>query len=55
MNAMSDTYMALAHFAQTWGLVLFVVGFSGVVMYALSPSRKKQFEEAAYLPLREDD
>lgn len=55
MNAGSETYMALAHFAQTWGLVLFVAGFSCVVVYALAPSRKKQFEEAASLPLREDD
>ena len=51
----SDTYMALAHFAQTWGLVLFVTGFGGVIFYALQPSRKQQFEEAAMLPLREDD
>ena len=55
MNAGSETYMALAHFAQTWGLLLFVAGFSGVVLYALSPSRRKQFEDAASLPLREDD
>jgi cytochrome c oxidase cbb3-type subunit 4 len=52
---MADTYLTLAHFAQTWGLVLFCAGFGGVVLYALSPSRKKMFEDAASMPLREDD
>ena len=53
--SMPEIYTSLAHFAQTWGLVLFVVGFGAVVVYALSPSRKKQFEDAAKLPLEEDD
>lgn len=51
---MADTYLMLAHFAQTWGLILFVLGFLGVIAYALSPGRKKQFDEAARIPLRED-
>jgi cytochrome c oxidase cbb3-type subunit IV len=51
---MSDTYMALAGFAQTWGLVYFVTVFLIVLAYALWPSRKKQFDEAARMPLRED-
>jgi cytochrome c oxidase cbb3-type subunit 4 len=51
---MSDTYMALAGFAQTWGLVYFVTVFLIVLAYALWPSRKEQFDEAARMPLRED-
>lgn len=51
---MADTYLMLANFAQTWGLVLFVLGFLCVIVYALSPRRKKQFEEAARVPLQED-
>ncbi len=51
---MSDTYMALASFAQTWGLVYFVAIFLIVVVYALWPSRRKRFDEAALMPLRED-
>ena len=51
---MSDTYMALASFAQTWGLVYFVTVFSMVLVYALWPSRREQFDEAARMPLRED-
>ena len=51
---MSATYLVLAGFAQTWGLVYFVTVFMLVLAYALWPSRKQQFDEAARLPLRED-
>jgi cytochrome c oxidase cbb3-type subunit 4 len=51
---MSDTYRTLAEFAQSWGLVYFVVVFLVVLAYALWPSRKAQFDEAARLPLSED-
>ena len=52
---MADTYLALASFAQTWGLLLFCIGFAGVVLYALSPSRKPVFERAARMALDEDE
>jgi cytochrome c oxidase cbb3-type subunit IV len=51
---MSQTYRMLAEFAQTWGLVYFVAVFCIVLVYALWPSRKRKFEEAARIPLRED-
>jgi cytochrome c oxidase cbb3-type subunit 4 len=51
---MSPTYKALAEFAQTYGLVYFVSVFCIVVLWVLWPSRKKRFEEAARVPLRED-
>lgn len=51
---MDDTYVALAHFAQSWGLVYFVVIFGAVLVYALWPSRRRAFEDAARMPLRED-
>lgn len=54
MIVMDPTYQAVAEFAQTWGLAYFVVIFAAVVLYALWPSRKKQFDEAAQIPLRED-
>ena len=37
---MDPTYQAAAEFAQTWGLVYFVVIFVAVLLYALWPSRK---------------
>ncbi|MDR3420631.1 MAG: cbb3-type cytochrome c oxidase subunit 3 [Xanthobacteraceae bacterium] len=51
---MSTTYEFFARFAQTWGLVYFVVLFIAVLVYALWPSRQKQFDESARVPLRED-
>ena len=51
---MDPTYKAVAEFAQTWGLVYFFVIFLVVLVYALWPSRQKQFDEAARMPLRED-
>ena len=51
---MDPTYQAVAEFAQRWGLVYFVALFALVLVYALKPSRKKQFDEAARIPLRED-
>ena len=51
---MDPTYQAVAEFAQTWGLAYFVVIFAMVLVYTLWPSRKKQFDEAAHIPLRED-
>ncbi len=51
---MDPTYRAVAEFAQSWGLIYFVVIFAGVLAYALWPSRQKQFDEAARVPLQED-
>lgn len=48
------TYETLAHFAQTWGLLYFFVIFLGVLAYALWPSNKTRFDEAARIPLRKD-
>ncbi|MPZ59190.1 MAG: CcoQ/FixQ family Cbb3-type cytochrome c oxidase assembly chaperone [Rhizobiales bacterium] len=49
-----STYLALAHFAQTWGLVYFVTVFVSVLTYVLWPSRKSMYDAAARVPLRED-
>jgi cytochrome c oxidase cbb3-type subunit 4 len=48
----SDEFFS--HFAQTWGLVYFMAIFLAVVAYALRPSKQKQFDESARVPLRED-
>jgi cytochrome c oxidase cbb3-type subunit IV len=50
----SPSYEFFAHIAQTWGLVYFFVLFIAVLAYALWPSRQKQFDKSARLPLRED-
>ena len=51
---MPESYKAAAEFAQTWGLLYFVLIFLGVLVYALAPSRKAKFDEASRMPLRED-
>jgi cytochrome c oxidase cbb3-type subunit 4 len=51
---MNETYRAFAEFAQTWGLLYFVGVFLCVLAYALSPKRKRQFDDAARMPLSED-
>ena len=51
---LDPTYAAVADFAQTWGLAYFVAVFLVVLVYALWPSRRQQFDEAARIPLRED-
>jgi len=51
---MNETYKQVAEFAQTWGLLYFVLIFLGVVAYALWPSNKKKFDDASKIPLRED-
>ncbi len=51
---MSETYKALAEFAQTWGLIYFLAVFIVTLLYALWPSLKGKFDESARMPLRED-
>ena len=48
------TYEFFAHLAGTWGLVYFFVLFLAALAYALWPSKQKEFDETARLPLRED-
>ncbi|PTW62089.1 cytochrome c oxidase cbb3-type subunit 4 [Breoghania corrubedonensis] len=49
-----EDYAQAAHFAQTWGLLYFVLIFLGVLAYAMWPRNRKKFDEAANVPLRED-
>ena len=47
-------YEALASFAQTWGLLLFIALFAAVVAYALWPKNQAKFDRAARMPLDDD-
>ncbi|MGE0747331.1 MAG: cbb3-type cytochrome c oxidase subunit 3 [Rhodospirillales bacterium] len=47
-------YHTLAQFAQTGGLIFFVVLFAAVVAYALWPRNRQKFDDAARIPLKED-
>ncbi|WP_300554833.1 cbb3-type cytochrome c oxidase subunit 3 [Maricaulis sp.] len=48
-------YEILSSFAQTWGLLLFVMLFLGALAYALWPKNQDRFDKAAHAPLNESD
>ena len=48
-------YETLSSFAQTWGLLLFVLAFILVLVYALNPRNKKKFDDAKKIPLEDED
>lgn len=52
-DAMS--YEQATQIAQTWGLVLLAVLFAAVVIYALWPNNRAEFERAARAPLIDGD
>jgi cytochrome c oxidase cbb3-type subunit IV len=47
-------FAALLHFAQTFGLLYFLLIFAGVLVYALRPKAKAKFDRYARIPLSED-
>ncbi len=47
-------YEKLASFAQTGGLLLFVLAFVLVLIYALAPGNKKRFDHARRIPLEDE-
>jgi cytochrome c oxidase cbb3-type subunit 4 len=51
---MDPTYRAFAEFAQSFGLVAFVLAFAGIVAYALWPANGRKFDRAARQPLNEE-
>jgi len=47
-------YEDVLAFAQSWGAVYFMAMFLVALGYALWPSNKRRFEEAAQIPLRDE-
>jgi cytochrome c oxidase cbb3-type subunit 4 len=48
------TYETMAHFAQTWGMLYFVLIFAGALAYVFWPGNGKRFEDAANSPFNEE-
>lgn len=48
-------YEFLSKLAQTGGLVLFVIAFVLILVYALAPGNRKSFDRAAQIPLDDGD
>jgi cytochrome c oxidase cbb3-type subunit IV len=49
-----DTYTAMRHFADSWGLLAMTFFFVGAVLFAFRPGSRKSAEEAASIPLRDE-
>ena len=47
-------YQTVAKFSETWGLLFLFILFVAVVVYAMWPSNKEKFDEAAKMPLKDD-
>ncbi|MDG1437916.1 MAG: cbb3-type cytochrome c oxidase subunit 3 [Emcibacteraceae bacterium] len=48
------TFQEVSSFAQSWGLVFLMSMFVVAIAYALWPSNKEKFKQAAKSPLDED-
>ncbi len=49
-----ETYTAMRHFADSWGLLGMVLFFIGAIVYTMRPGAKKLADDAASIPLKED-
>ena len=47
------TYDSMSQFAQTWGLLFFILMFAAVLAYAFWPRNREKFEAAAQAPLQD--
>lgn len=52
---MDVTYEQILAFAHSWDGVYFLAVFAAVCVYALWPSNKEKFRQAALMPLRDDE
>ena len=49
------SYDALRHFADSWGLLVMVILFAGLVAWPFRPGSKKRNRDAADLIFKDDD
>ncbi len=49
-----ETYTAMRHFADSWGLLAMTLFFVGVVLFAFRPGTRSKAEEAARVQLEDD-
>ncbi|ANC50509.1 cb-type cytochrome c oxidase subunit IV [Aurantiacibacter atlanticus] len=50
-----STYETLRHFADSWGLLVMVILFAGLVAWPFRPGSKKRNRDAADLIFKDDD
>jgi cytochrome c oxidase cbb3-type subunit 4 len=49
------TYESASTFSQIAAMIIFIALFIGVILYVFWPGNKKKFDEAAQLPLEDED
>ncbi|WP_028002374.1 CcoQ/FixQ family Cbb3-type cytochrome c oxidase assembly chaperone [Sinorhizobium arboris] len=49
-----ETYTAMRHFADSWGLLAMTLYFLGVVVFIFRPGATNAAVEASAIPLKED-
>ena len=49
-----ETYTAMRHFADSWGLLVMTLFFLCIVLFTLRPGGGKVASDAAKIPLKED-
>jgi cytochrome c oxidase cbb3-type subunit IV len=49
------TYEQLSAFAQTSGMIYFIIIFMGVCLYVFWPKNRAKFDKAARMPLENED
>lgn len=49
------SYEQVLAFAQSWGSVYFMIVFAAACAYALWPSNRAKFNDAARMPLEDDE
>ncbi len=48
-------YNTFREFADSWGLLYLFILFVGIVLFTFRPGSRKIADDAAQIPLREDD
>ena len=49
-----ETYTALRHFADSWGLLGMTLFFVGAIAFAFRPGSRTRADEAARIPLEDE-
>jgi len=49
-----DTYSTLREFSGTWGLVIMMLAFIGIVAFAFRPGSRKIHDDISQIPFRNE-
>ena len=49
-----ETYTAMRHFADSWGLLAMALFFVGAIVFVFRPGSRRLADEAANIPLKDD-